>query len=538
MTLMAAFIGKTALPAPSSGTAYRIWSYRVDASGAGELPPGQRIALALPSDVDVQNPDLFQGIPRLVGTFLIREPSASRQYVGRTISGGGGQTISFVAPFHGDIPFIQHEGGDDDTENTYKADPADPNLGIHRPDVGDPNKIQFRFDFPLPPPPVGMVLGELAKIDFHGASVQSTVKAADLGMSANPDPVSNRFGIRLTFANFQSKRSIPFDAVFVHTATPATKQAIAEINKTAADAYQAQVAQLQQQAYGQAVRDRLRLISAMRPRPAVDLRKEERHTVFSQLIRRLSLVEEPHLDAELIRQFFDVDEMLYFVAPDFWRPDLLAPPVTSGSTGRYPVPPPPWAGGQTGRLAGETVAGWYSYPDRYTRFQASAEVPEWRMNYLLTEETQPAPLGSSLGWLIQIDGDERRSEFLNAAWAKAVLPIRPGHEVDALKWLSKVEGQAALGLDYPLQEGDPPEYANKKVGQVLQLVAAELQATNTAFANTLATDEVFESGFDPLADGFRPAGPYQIFDQWGEVLPTDQIAAVAVKYDPKTGQQI
>jgi hypothetical protein len=48
---------------------------------------------------------------------------------------------------------------------------------------------------------------------------------------------------------------------------------------------------------------------------------------------------------------------------------------------------------------------------------------------------------------------------------------------------------------------------------------------------------VFEKGFDPLEGGFRPAEPYQVFDQWVEVLPTDQVVAVEVNYDPKTGQQ-
>ena len=40
--------------------------------------------------------------------------------------------------------------------------------------------------------------------------------------------------------------------------------------------------------------------------------------------------------------------------------------------------------------------------------------------------------------------------------------------------------------------------------------------------------------------GFRAnVGPdYEIFDQWTEVLPTDQIVPVEVKYDPKTGRQL
>nr|BFE79265.1 hypothetical protein GCM10020093_018660 [Planobispora longispora] len=145
------------------------------------------------------------------------------------------------------------------------------------------------------------------------------------------------------------------------------------------------------------------------------------------------------------------------------------------------------------------MVSWYSHTDRNNAIDPQGQAtPEWRIDYLITEETQPAPLGSSLGWLIQIDGDERRNEFLNAAWAKAVLPVRPGHEIAALKWLVEVEGQAAFDLPYPFQPGDPPEYQGKKVGEVLQLLAAGLQASNTSVANLLATEEVFETGFDPL----------------------------------------
>ncbi len=318
--------------------------------------------------------------------------------------------------------------------------------------------------------------------------------------------------------------------------------------------YDEQVAELQRKAYGEAVRTRLNLVSGIRPRPAAELREEERQAVFASLIRQLRLIpSDPHLESEIIRQIFDIDQMLYFVAPDFWRPDYLADPAGPDTSGRYPVPQPVWTTTAADPLAGETVLSWYSHtgsdklPPSAPAPPAPGEPPtpppaqqkEWRVNYLVTENTQPAPMGSSLGWLIQADGDERRNEFLNAAWVKAVLPVRPRHELDALSWLSKanVEGEAGLGRPYPWQPGDPDEYRGKKVGEVLVLLAKELQAKNGDVAVTLATEKVFETGFDPLDGGFRPAEPYQIFDQWVEVLPTDQVVAVEVEYDPKTGQQ-
>ncbi|WP_280392939.1 hypothetical protein, partial [Nocardia brasiliensis] len=84
----------------------------------------------------------------------------------------------------------------------------------------------------------------------------------------------------------------------------------------------------------------------------------------------------------------------------------------------------------------------------------------------------------------------------------------------------------------------PEAYKGKTIGQVLDLLAKDLQAKNTDIGNTLAAEKVFETGFDPLQGGFRPAAAYQVFDQWVEVLPTDQVVAVEVRYDPKTGQQL
>ena len=56
----------------------------------------------------------------------------------------------------------------------------------------------------------------------------------------------------------------------------------------------------------------------------------------------------------------------------------------------------------------------------------------------------------------------------------------------------------------------------------------------------LPPDKVFDYGFDPLQGGFKAssAEPFEVFDQWVEVLPTDQMVAVEVKYDPKTGMQV
>ncbi|CAN7556340.1 hypothetical protein LJR015_000943 [Peribacillus frigoritolerans] len=555
-------------------------------------------------------------------------------------------------PFRFVVEFI-HDGKGPDADEAklpYRPHPQNRCRGINPTWPGDDDTIDFCFEKKLPPPPEGYALSRIVSVDHHGAQISYTYDADDL--YPNPDIQNNKIKLRLTNVNFQGKFSLPLDFTLLYVPTKKAKEEVDKRNVEAEDAYKKQVAQLYHEAYGKAVRERLRLVSSMRARPAEDLRSEERQSVFRNLIQRLQNQNHypkfpeplPYLESEQIQQFFDVDEMLYFVAPEFWRPGPVSPPPpTQNSVGRYPLPPEedePLCGTKQLPLAGQTVAGWYSRADEYkatnstiaevaevacltitaapttannititlngvnqnvavdpavqmtatdvatlirgtsfsgwttggtgatVTFTATSTGPktdatysagstgaagtmittiqggpgsEWRVNYLITEQTQPAPMGSSLGWLIQIDGDERRNEFLNSAWVKAILPIRPGQEDAALAWLTQVEGEEALGLDYCYQEGDPEDFRGKKVGQVLKIVAEQLKKSNspiTGTLQTLASEKVFETGFDPLAGGFRPASPYEVFDQWIEILPTDQVAAVAVRYDPKTGQQI
>ncbi|MFG1951977.1 hypothetical protein [Micromonospora sp. NPDC048830] len=470
-------------------------------------------------------------------------------------------------PFHFDIPFLHDAGPDDDAEETYTPHPDNRCRGLNESTAGTDDTIQFCFEVPLPPVPKGYELDCVASLDKHGAQVEFAPFDAD-DLRPNPDTAKNTLKLRLTYANFQGRKSLPFDAVLLYRPTEEANREIEKINADAEAAYRNEVARLQREAYGKAVRERLRLVSSLRARPAEDLRREERRWVFRSIIRLLEkwgqypTSPEPaqgvYLEAEKIQRLFDVDEMLYFVAPDFWRPGPVNPPaVDRDSVGRYPVPPEessladgtatpsrPQAGSVVEvvprplPLSGQTVAGWYSRVDEY-QAAGGQPSPEWRVNYLITEQTQPAPLGSSLGWLIQIDADARRNEFLNAAWVKVVMPVRPGQEALALEWLIQLEGDGGHSTPYDFRPGDPDAFRGKTVGEVLKLLAKQLQDSNTDVDKTLAAEKVFETGFDPLVGGFRKdPKPFEVFDQWIEVLPTDQIAAVMVRYDPRTGQQV
>ena len=46
-----------------------------------------------------------------------------------------------------------------------------------------------------------------------------------------------------------------------------------------------------------------------------------------------------------------------------------------------------------------------------------------------------APLGSSLNWDTQLDGDDKRNAFLNAPWIKVCIPVKEGSEETALQLL-------------------------------------------------------------------------------------------------------
>ena len=82
-----------------------------------------------------------------------------------------------------------------------------------------------------------------------------------------------------------------------------------------------------------------------------------------------------------------------------------------------------------------------------------------RDNYYITEDSKEAKLGASLGWLLQLDGDNLRNAFLNSPWVKAVIPIRIGKERAALNWLQQAHVEGADGLDatYDAAPDDPPE---------------------------------------------------------------------------------
>lgn len=487
-----------------------------------------------------------------------------------------------VHPFT--IPFVTNDGADKD-EGFRNGREIDKEFGE---DEGDGVQFQFQVSGIIPPKS-GLVFDSI-EIDTHGESVEiSFLDKPWESRDANDEPINKppyNFRINLDFVNFGGKDKL--DIAFNIKWKPSHEilDSIKKQNDKNLEKYNAKTKLETEKAYIDAAKERVKLASKIQQRKSEDLREEERIVVYRRLIQDMlsNGIDMPddktrHVVAELINSIFDVDKMLYFVAPEWWRPRLhqshqqlegakpnsqkfkilaenvLQSIVNSGVKTKFLAKN--GANGNIAKLNSSTV-GWGGINENN------------RDNYYITENSELAKLGSSLGWLLQLDGDNLRNAFLNAPWVKTVIPIRPGKEEAAINWLKGVEGFNGIGDDDFYRTNNPIEKdinGNPLDGQKLidvlfdlakkikqkhedgikngiypdagdvanpELVDADNVVTSTPI------DRVYEHGFYALKDGFRANvnGNYEIFDQWVEILPTDQVVPVEVKYDPKTGRQV
>jgi hypothetical protein len=436
--------------------------------------------------------------------------------------------------FSASIPFIQTRGGDSDIEDTYIASPSNRDIGVFSPDAGEQNWVTFKHVINLPPTPADFEIKELTSLDFHGAQVS-------VDQNIELDAANARFTLRLLSAKWSESKQIPFDGVVSYVPNDAIKAKVDQSNRQATVNYTQQLQHEKEKAFYETLRTRLKLVGQVRPRPQDDLREEERNVIYRTVVSTLYgnpegwTTDDYHVASEMIRYFFDIDSMLYFVAPDWWRPRTQAyKPLNTQAQMQFsstiftdPVNPLSSKAADAGK--------------------GSSTIPGTRPHYLITEETAPAPQGASLGWLIQLDGDTHRNAFLNSPWVKAVLPIRPGLESEAISFLQRPEVAGTDGLDepYPMGPKDPESYAGLTIKQVLLKVAKEIAAeyekekspvpTGSPLSGSksaLPTETVFAHGYDPLEGGIEfGKKDFQVFSEWMEVLPTDQV--VATEYSLK-----
>lgn len=425
----------------------------------------------------------------------------------------------------------------------------------------------------------------LTNVTFDGQG--KPVSASLNGDITNDGKNRATFTLRLDLVNFQGQDSIQVKLTLQWSPADGN-EADAEArkkNKENTDAFRAKEAAEYQKAILDTAKQRIKLSHQIKSRPSEDLREEERIVVYRKLIQDMltngvSMPDDRtrHVVAELINSIFDIDKMLYFVAPEWWRPQMRnytqqlgksdsTPPQTGGGASVEAS----FAGGIAKKMHAEVVKKLKSTDPLApsTIGWGGVDDPN-RDNYYITEDSQPAKFGSSLGWLLQLDGDNMRNAFLNAPWVKTVIPIRPGKEEAAINWLKGVEGFNGIGENDFYQTNNPnekdingnPLNGQKMIDVILDL-AKKIQkkhkegVENGQFptqdeiadpelvdaANVVTStpiDRVYEHGFYPLQGGFRAnvQANYEIFDQWLEILPTDQVVPVEVEYDPKTGRQI
>jgi hypothetical protein len=485
------------------------------------------------------------------------------------------EEIKMLQPFSEDkvvtLPFVSIEDTDADNEDEVYKD------GVEVDDseaFGTLEKIKSDFPIECVCPRGGYTL---ANVEFDGQG--KPVAASRKGDIANADNKAN-FTLHLDSVDFQGQNSVQVKLkLHWSPADGANDEAIAK-NKANVAAFKAKEAAIYEKTYLENARDRVKLTHQIKPRPSDELREEERIVVYRKLIHEMlthgiSMPDDRtrHVVAELINSIFDVDKMLYFVAPEWWRPRLrvyrqqldeasVTPPshlVNVGDVGSVMIKKLYGIGARstTNKLAPATV-GWGGATDPL------------RDNYYITEDSQAARFGSSLGWLLQLDGDNMRNAFLNAPWVKAVIPIRPGKEKAAVNWLKGVEGFNGISDGDIYQTTNPNEkdidgnpLNGQKMIDVIMDLAAKVQRKHAEgvkngkypsqdeiadpglvdednMVTATPIDRVYEHGFYPLQGGFRAnvQDNYEIFDQWLEILPTDQVVPVEVKYDPKTGRQV
>jgi hypothetical protein len=424
----------------------------------------------------------------------------------------------------------------------------------------------------------------LANVEFDSQGQRLTLEIDGDIVNANGKA---SFLLHLKIADFAGKNNLQARLILHWHPTEAANQAIKTENDTKLKEFKERERAEYAKAYVETVKARVTAASKITTRNSDELREEERIVVYRSLIQGMLTknVAQPddatrHVVAELINSIFDVDKMLYFVAPEWWRPRLHRGRQQLSQTPVPPTRPPvaafPLDGVNAVMAKGLHTSVNFAQNNLDAGTMASSTVG-WggiddpaRDNYLITEESEPAKLGSSLGWLLQLDGDNMRNAFLNAPWVKAVIPIRPGKEKAAIDWLKAVEGMNGITDDVLYHTDNPQEKdlagnpldGQKMIDVILDLAErirrkhaagmeagvypkqSEVSDPQLVDADSVVTstpiDRVYEHGFFPLANSFRANvdGHYEIFDQWIEVLPTDQIVPVPVAYDPKTGRQL
>ena len=207
--------------------------------------------------------------------------------------------------------------------------------------------------------------------------------------------------------------------------------------------------------------------SKIKSRPANDLRMEERYEVMNRMVSYLfgrgdDTSEPTPLEIEFFHRYFDIEGIFTYTHPSWWKPRFASKTASLG-----------------------------------------------REAYEITAESELAALGSSLGWLIQLDGDRRRNEFVNSPWARICLPMRAGRERGAMAWLARhLEGD----LGYDPKAGPLADLLTE-----IESYRGREQGLGLDGADWVTVDATPGAPADPA----KPEGVYPVVQEYEVTVPTD-----------------
>lgn len=112
--------------------------------------------------------------------------------------------------------------------------------------------------------------------------------------------------------------------------------------------------------------------------------------------------------------------------------------------------------------------------------------------------------------------------------------MRPGREEEAIAYMKRREVAWVDGLNEIYRE-QGSEFDGFTIERMLLSVAEEIKKeyegrkpkpTGVGQMAALPEEMVFSKGYDPLEGGTKfDKGAYEVFSEWLEVLPTDQVVA-------------
>jgi hypothetical protein len=216
------------------------------------------------------------------------------------------------------IPFISVDGTDADNEGEVYVNGIESDNSEF---LGSQERIQYRFDQEFVCPRVDYQLTDVS-FDAQGKPV-SVSRVGNIDNSALPRAA---FQLNLDSADFQGQNSLQVKLILHWAPLASANQEIEAKNKALQNQFNAADKQAFEKAAVETLKDRVDVISKLKVRNSEELRDEERIVIYRKLVQDMLQKNVPmpddqtrHVVAELINSIFDVDKMLYFVSPEWWR---------------------------------------------------------------------------------------------------------------------------------------------------------------------------------------------------------------------------